>query len=622
MELFKLFGSIMVDNKKANDSISKTDGLVGKLSKALGGGIKTVAKWGAGLVAAATAGGAALLGVANKSAETADRIDKMSLKLGLSRQGFQEWDHIMSQSGMNIDSLQGGMKKLTGSIDDAINGSKSATKAFNRIGVSIDDLKGKSPEQIFELTVKKLQKMPDGAEKAALANDLLGKSASEMAPILAMSAEETEKLRKEAHDLGLVMGDDAVDAGMKFGDTMANLKDSFGMVVTNIGTMVMPIMQKFADCIISNMPTIQHVAGIVFTAIGNFVTNAVNIFQTYFVPTIQNIIQFFKDNWVTIETVVKTVFDGVSAAINFLIGIFNTILLPAIQSVIQWVKDNWGQIKEYIQVVFDGIKAVLDGFIAVFKWAWDMFGSYILDYVSKVFNMIKGVISGVLTVIQGIIKTVTAVIRGDWKGAWEGIKQIFTGIWDTIKSYVTGAVDVVKSVISGAWGSIKNVTTSIWNGIKSAITTPIDAAKNFISNAINTIKGLFNFKFEWPKIPMPHFSIKGSMNPLKWLSEGVPKLSVDWYEKGGIFDKPTLFNTPYGVKGVGEKGPEAVTPISKLQEMIDWNSGKDNVLLQKIIEVLLAILDKDNNLYIDGKNVSKILAPYIDKEFRLFQQRG
>jgi hypothetical protein len=63
---------------------------------------------------------------------------------------------------------------------------------------------------------------------------------------------------------------------------------------------------------------------------------------------------------------------------------------------------------------------------------------------------------------------------------------------------------------------------------------------------------------------MPKFGIEGSMNPLKWLKDGVPKLTVKWNAAGAIFDRPTIFNTPYGLQGVGEAGPEAVAPIGTL----------------------------------------------------------
>lgn len=91
MEIFKLFGSILVDNEEANKSISATDkkaeGLAGKLKSVIG----TAAKVGAGIAAGVGAAGATLLGIANKTAETTDRIDKLSQKIGVSRQGFQEW---------------------------------------------------------------------------------------------------------------------------------------------------------------------------------------------------------------------------------------------------------------------------------------------------------------------------------------------------------------------------------------------------------------------------------------------------------------------------------------------------------------------------------------------------
>lgn len=84
-------GSIFVDTDKADQSLSKTDKNAEGLGKRLLGGIGTAAKWGAALVGAGIAGAGALLGVATKSAEAADRVDKMSQKIGISRKGFQEW---------------------------------------------------------------------------------------------------------------------------------------------------------------------------------------------------------------------------------------------------------------------------------------------------------------------------------------------------------------------------------------------------------------------------------------------------------------------------------------------------------------------------------------------------
>ena len=91
MEIFKLFGSILIDTDKADQSLKKTGKHTETMGSKLGKGIGTAAKWGGAMVLAAGTAAGAIGGVVLKSAEATDRIDKMSQKLGLSRKGFQEW---------------------------------------------------------------------------------------------------------------------------------------------------------------------------------------------------------------------------------------------------------------------------------------------------------------------------------------------------------------------------------------------------------------------------------------------------------------------------------------------------------------------------------------------------
>lgn len=596
MELFKLFGSIMIDNKKANESISETDSRASKLVHGFKKGIKTAAVMGTALTGMAVAGGTALFGMANKAAASGDRVDKLSQKVGMSRKGFQEWDYILSQNGMSIESLQGGMKKLNNTIDDAIGGSKTAVNAFGRIGISVDDLKGKSPEQVFEMTVKALQGMPDGAEKAALANELLGRSGSELMPLLNGSSKSVDELKAKAKELGIVLSDDSIDASVKFTDTLDSLKRSLGAVVTKVGVAVMPIMQKAADWVIANMPTIQMVMGTVFKYIGQFVSAAVDVFQTYF--------------------------------------------LPVLQFIFNWIRDNWPQISNFIGTVFNLIKDIIHQATEAIKVIWDLFGEHIMAAVELVWGIIKEVITNLLNIIRGIILAVTSLIKGDWSGVWEGIKMIFAAVWDNIKTIVSTAIGLVKQIIlialqaigtlfssiwngiltllsniwdgivnkiksvlgaikgaiTGVFSEIKGVVSNVWNGIKDTISNAISGAFNVVSNIIGRIKGLFNFKFQWPHIPLPHFSISGSPNPLKWLTQGVPKLHVSWYAKGAIFDKPTIFDTMNGLKGVGEAGPEAVAPISKLQDYVSQAVSSNLAETELIMSKILSLLER----YIPG----------------------
>ena len=130
--------------------------------------------------------------------------------------------------------------------------------------------------------------------------------------------------------------------------------------------------------------------------------------------------------------------------------------------------------------------------------------------------------------------------------------------WDVIKAKLTA----LKDWFAKTFDAIKNKTVAVFNAIKNAIMTPIRTAVDFVRNMVKKIKGFFNFKVSLPHIKLPHFSIRPRGWKLGDLLEGsIPRLGIEWYAKGGIFNSPSVI-------GVGEKGPEAVLPIEKLQGMM------------------------------------------------------
>lgn len=105
MELFKLFGTIAVntgDAEKSIDGVSSKAGKLGESMQKVGSKVSNVGSKVSGVGKKLTksvtlpvaAAGTALIGFANKSASTADNIDKMSQKIGISRQAYQELDFV------------------------------------------------------------------------------------------------------------------------------------------------------------------------------------------------------------------------------------------------------------------------------------------------------------------------------------------------------------------------------------------------------------------------------------------------------------------------------------------------------------------------------------------------
>ena len=148
----------------------------------------------------------------------------MSQRLGLSYEGFQRWDYILGQSGVDIDSMQTGLKTLTNQLDDARNGSADAQARFEALGLSLEDISNMSREEVFESVISGFQRMEDSTERAALANDLFGRSGQNLTPLFNQSVEETQALAQAAEDLGLIMSDDAVKASADYQDALDTMQ--------------------------------------------------------------------------------------------------------------------------------------------------------------------------------------------------------------------------------------------------------------------------------------------------------------------------------------------------------------------------------------------------------------
>jgi TP901 family phage tail tape measure protein len=225
---------------------------------------------------------------------------------------------------------------------------------------------------------------------------------------------------------------------------------------------------------------------------------------------------------------------------------------------------NWGEISEWLQNLWDGfanwISELWSQISTTAIRAWEALVTWLSNLWTNITETGKVLwtvfVAGLTGIFQNLVTGAQAL--------WQNFTSFLSNLWTSLTSMGSNLFRDLGSSISNVFNGILSTASNIWNSIKSTISNAIDGAKNAVSSAIQAIKNLFNFNISWPHIPLPHFSVSGSANPLDWLSQGVPSIAIEWYAKGGIMTKPTLFgmNGNRAMVG-GEAGAEAILPLNK-----------------------------------------------------------
>lgn len=248
-----------------------------------------------------------------------------------------------------------------------------------------------------------------------------------------------------------------------------------------------------------------------------------------------------------------------------------TNLLPIITPVIQKITELLNKFNELspeaqkIITIVGLVVAAIGPVLIILGTLASSIGS-IIGLVGTIGPVVGGALAAAAPVV-GVVAAIIAIgvlLYKNWdtiKAKALELKANLIATWNNIKAKVVATVTALKTNLTNAWNSIKSTVTTAWNSIKEKITAPIQAAKEKVKAIIDKIKSYFPFKVGKiiSGLKLPHFKLTGkfSLTP-----PSVPKLSVDWYKTGGIFDAPSVI-------GVGEAGPEAVVPLDKFWKKLD-----------------------------------------------------
>lgn len=380
--------------------------------------------------------------------------------------------------------------------------------------------------------------------------------------------------------------------GEKIGEVISWIADNWDIIST-VGTIVLGIVAAISA--LSAGLTAYNTVMAITTAVSAPVAGIILAIVAAVAALVAGIVLLVK-NWDTVKETAQKVWDKVkeivSGAVDAIVEFFSNL----------WNKitETCGKIKDAVTEKFQAIKESMQQKMEEAKAAVEKIYESIKEVMAKAMEAGKQTIQEKLNNIKNAYNEHGGGVKGIVAGYMEAVKGFYTAGYTFIDKLTNGKLSDMVNTIKSKMDSAKQTISNILEAIKNKFNDIWEKAKSIVSNAIEKIKSFFNFKWELPKIKLPHFSITGkfSLNPPQ-----IPKFSVEWYQKGGIFDEPTLF--PYGngkMGGLGENGAEAIVPLEKNTEWLD-----------RIAERLGAGGNRPVVLQVDGKTFAETSISTINE---------
>lgn len=498
----------------------------------------------AAVTGAAIGAGKAIWDSANNVAQFGDNIDKMSQKMGISAQAYQEWDFVMQHSGTSMESLKASMKTLA-------NAAERDNDAFKELGISTKDIQQMSQEDLFSTVIAGLQEVEDTTQRTYLAGQLLGRGATELGALLNMSAEETAAMKQEVHDLGGVLSDTAVKNAATFQDTLQNLTTAAdglkNSMVANLLPSLTTVMNGFTGLITGTDGAEKQISSGINSLVRNITTalptalDAITSIVSGVASVMPELVVSISDAIINaIPTLMNTFTDvggkildalmqvlprmleaGLKLIIQLAQGITEAIpkLLPAIVTL---VSDLGKMIMENLPML---LKAGLELVLALAQGIADNVGDLAVAAIQLVTQLETFIIENLPEIMQTGLEIVLALINGIVESLPElttAITEMMTTFVDTVTNNLPEilkcGLEILAALIEGVWKALpdlimvvpkiykglfdkfilmdwksigKNLVTGIRDGLLKAKDTLIKAIQNLCTEAWGKVKEFF-----------------------------------------------------------------------------------------------------------------------------------
>ena len=553
VEIFKLFGSIFVNNDEANKSISETEKKSKGVASTLGNGIKTAAKWGTAMVGGAVAGVGALSSVAESTREYRTEMGKLDTAFTTNKfsaadakQTYSDLYAVVGDSGQATEAAHH-LSLLCNSTKDLQSWTEICTGVYVKFGDSLT---------IAGLTEAANETAKVGAVTGPLADALnwMGVSEDEFNEKLAKCSSEQERQQLITSTLTSLYSDASAQyketngdimesnrAHQQLSDTMAQIGavaepvlnsiiDLGGKLLEQLSPLIESVAEKLAPVLINIceevapiivsmleqiMPLIEELLPFIAQLLEQLAPIIVQLVETLLpvlVQVIKQLLPSFMEILNALMPLLDTIFQLVQPFIDLILQLiepFAALISTAIAPLITKLATLLNDLLQPLIPVFNEVASVLsETFQPIFEELAPVF-DLVAQALDPIFELLSMLLDAIIPYIIPIVKELADVFKNVLGSTLSGVSEIIKNM----TGFFQGLIDFIQGVFSGNWEQAWNGIVKMFKNIFNSIPAAVEFIINGVIKMINGLLDGINWAVEcigWeiphiPEVTLPRF---------------------------------------------------------------------------------------------------------------------
>lgn len=556
VEIFKLFGSIFVNNDEANKSIAETEKKGKGVAATLGNGIKTAGKWGAAMVGGAAAGVGALSSVAENTREYRTEMGKLDTAFTTNKftaadakQTYSDLYAVVGDSGQATEAANH-LSLLCDSTKDLQSWTEICTGVYGQFGDSL-------PIEGLTEAANETAKVGQVTGPLADALNWMGVSEDEFNEKLAKCSSEQERQQLITSTLTSLYSDASAQykktngdvmesnrAHQQLSDTMAQigavaepvLNSLIGLggklleqlspliesVANNLAPVLINICEEVAPIIVSMleqiMPLIEELLPFITQLIEQLAPLIIQIVEQLFPPLmqiIQDLLPYFMQIIQAIMPLFSTLVELLMPVIEVFIQLAGVLLNGLLAALTPIIEDLATFLNDLLTPLIPIISELCDTIVGILQPVFEQLSpviSLVFDALRPVLGLLGEMLETLIPALVPVIEWLAHIFSEVLGNAIKRVKKIL----EPISGIFNGIVDFVKGVFSGNW-------EQAWNGVVNIFKNVFNLLPTFVENVINGIIWIINKLLE---------GVNWATSMIGWEIDPIPEVTLPRFRAG------------------------------------------------------------------------------------------